>query len=99
MTTEIYEIPDSVDHLFREAHENDGASYRIIDYSDGMEMDNIQSMQLFIECVGIDEAFIVEDEGTQIVLEHPDYGASLVIDSGGLGDFFSHGFDCHWDNE
>lgn len=44
---EIYEIPNSVQHMFEQG-EN---SYRIIDYSI-QEMDNIQSMQFFLDCIG-----------------------------------------------
>ena len=37
---------------------------------------------------------IVEtDDGTQVVVIHPDFDHKLVIDSGGLGDLYSHGYD------
>lgn len=84
-----YEVPGSVKELF----ENGETSYRIINYDPSMEMDNIQSMQHFCETVGISEDYIETDDGTQIVIKHPDFENKLVIDSGGLGDFFSHGFD------
>lgn len=29
-------------------------------------------------------------------LIHSEYDKRIVIDSGGLGDFYSHGFDCSW---
>lgn len=97
MTTEIYEVPDSLTQLFQDVAEgNGGVSYRIINYTNGMDMDNNESMAHFIETVDIPEDAIIENEGTQVVLTHPDYEKKIVIDSGGLGDFFSHGFDCQW---
>ena len=80
-----YEIPESVEQLF----ENGETSYRIINYE--TEMDNIQSMQHFLECIGATDEQIETDDGTQVVLKLGD--KRMVIDAGGLGDFFSHGFD------
>lgn len=95
----IYEIPDDIDTLFKEVDENDGSiSYRIIDYGDGMSMDNNESMQYFINCVELSPASVEDDLGTQIVLGHSGYSKRIIIDSGGLGDFFSHGFDCYWED-
>ena len=97
MATEVYEVPENITQLFQDVAESDGyTSYRIINYNDGMDMDNISSMSHFAETVDIPEDAIIENEGTQIVLSHPDYKKNIVIDSGGLGDFFSHGFDCQW---
>lgn len=84
----IYEIPSSVKEMF-ELGEN---SYRIIDYSI-QDMDNIQSMQYFLECIGASSDNIQTDDGTQVVVVHPDFDHKLVIDSSGLGDFYSHGYD------
>lgn len=83
---EIIEVPDSVLQLFEQG-EN---SYRIIDYE--TEMDNNQSMQYFLECIGATDENIFEDSGTQVILKHPDRADMMVVDAGGLGDFFSHGF-------
>ena len=100
MSTEIYEVPDSVECIFEDVKAGDGDfSYRIINYTKSMDMDNIASMQHFIEVVDINDEYIVEDLGTQITLSHPDYDKRIVIDSGGLGDFYSHGFDCYWHEE
>lgn len=94
----IYEIPDDINSLFKEVDENDGSvSYRIIDYGEGMSMDNNESMQYFVDCVGISQDSIEEDLGTQIALGHSRYSKRIIVDSGGLGDFFSHGFDCYWE--
>lgn len=84
---EIYEIPDSVLVLFQQG-EN---SYHIITYVS--EMDNIQSMQHFLECIGATDENIYEDNGTQVILKHSDRPDMFVLDASGLGDFFSHGFD------
>ncbi len=83
-----YEVPSSIKELF----ENKEASYRIIDYTI-QEMDNIESMCYFLEYVGIPAENIEEDSGTQVILKHPEFDYKLVIDSGGLGDFYSHGYD------
>jgi hypothetical protein len=88
MATVIYEIPNSVKEMFEQG-EN---SYRIIDYSI-QEMDNIQSMQHFLDCTGATTDNIETYDGTQVVVIHPDFDHKLVIDSGGLGDFYSHGYD------
>jgi hypothetical protein len=85
--TDIIEIPDSVEQLFAQGENN----YRIISYE--KEMDNIQSMQHFLELIGATEWNIVEDLGTQVTVRHMDYPQHMVINAGGLGDFFSHGFD------
>lgn len=84
----IYEIPSSVKEIFEQG-EN---IYRIIDYSIN-EMDNIQSMQYFLEYIGATTDNIEIDEGTQVVIIHPDFDYKLTIDSRGLGDFYSHGYD------
>lgn len=100
MELEIYETPDSVHDLFREVEENEGSmSYRIINYCYDMSMDNNESLHHFIDIVGIPSNFIEEDLGTQITLKHPNYNKRIIIDSGGLGDFFSHGFDCYWQED
>jgi len=89
MALEIYEIPHDIDELF----ENGERSYRIINYNENMDMDNNQSMIHFMGCVGIHSDNVIYDYGTQIILTHSDYENKLCIDSGGLGDFYSHGFD------
>lgn len=91
---EIYEIPDSVKDMF----ERGESSYRIIDYSI-IGMDNNQSMQYFLSCIGATTCNIYEDCGTQVIMCHQDFDNKLVIDSGGLGDFYSHGFDVTFYNE
>lgn len=82
-----WSIPGSVEELFS----NGPTQYHIIDpdYSG----DNVYAMRLFIESVEGLAAHVVEDEGTQIVVAKD--GVSLVIDSGGLGDFDRHGFDVN----
>jgi hypothetical protein len=84
----IYEIPNSVKDLFQQG-EN---TYRIIDYSI-QEMDNIDSMSHFLECIDASDDDIYTNDGTQMVMIHPDFDHKLVIDSGGLGDFYSHGYN------
>lgn len=100
MNIEIYEIPNSITQLFFEFDHGE-TSYRIINYNDNMSMDNNQSMEHFIEAAGIPNENIENNEGTQIVVSHEDYNYKIVIDSGGLGDFYSHGFGMsrHDDSE
>lgn len=94
---DVYEVPDDIDSLFNEVNENDGEMfYRIIDYGEGMSMDNNDSMRYFTDCIGIHSDFVEEDLGTQVTLFHPDYNKRVVINAGGLGDFFSHSFECSW---
>jgi len=91
----IYEIPFNINQLFDDVRKNDGHySYRIIDYSN--EMDDKQSTNYFVEIVGINSEHIVEDYGTQILLKHPKHKNLIVINSVGLGDFYSHKFECKW---
>jgi hypothetical protein len=84
----IYEIPDSVTDLFEQC-EN---SYRIIDY-EIPGMNNIESLEYFLNQIGATNGDIYEGGSTQVVLTHPDFDYMLVIDSGGLGDFYSHRYD------
>ena len=83
-----YEIPDSITDLFEQG-EN---SYRVIDY-ETPGMDNIESLGYFLDQVGVSNKDIYESESTQVVLTHPDFDFMLVVDSGGLGDFYSHRYD------
>lgn len=101
MSLEIYEIPENFNELFKEVAENGGfMSYRIIDYNEGMDMDNVDSLRYFIENVGASVDWVLEDLlGTQIIISHPNYQKRIIIDSGGLGDFYSHGFECRWEEE
>ena len=83
----IYEVPASINELF-----TDESHYKIVDYTIG-EMDNIQAMALFLQTVGVLDSHILLNDGTQVHLSHPNYNYHIVIDSGGLGDMFSHGFE------
>lgn len=87
MALQIYEVPESIKQMFFDAP----ISYRICDDTISA-MDNIQSMNFFLEYIECEPNLIVEDYGTQVILEHPDYDFKIVIDSGVLGDFYSHGF-------
>lgn len=83
-----YNIPGDIDELFANGNRN----YSIIDYSiEGM--DNEESMDFFLDFIGVPQKNIVLDDGTQVYLVHEDYDYELKIDAGRLGDFFSHSFE------
>jgi len=84
MSTE-YNIPESVEELF----ENVPARYHIFDRD--QPGDNIFSMNLFLDCVGVPVEMVEEDDGTQVTLNNGT--KRIVIDSGGLGDFHLHGYE------
>ena len=89
MSSPIYEVPGSLKEIF----ENGESSYKIINYEKGMDMDNNVAMTHFLETVDVPSDAIELHDGTRVYLTHPDYDYIAVVDSGGLGDFFSHGFD------
>ena len=78
-------LPKSIEEMF----ENKEFQYT---YFSEDSLDNNWSMDWFIKAIGLSE-FIILNEGTQIVLHHPNYNYDLQIDAGGLGDFYSHTFD------
>lgn len=68
--------------------EDVGMSYR---FNTKTSYDNIESMRIFVERIyklEVNNIFI--DDGTMVVLEHPDYDYRVRLDSGGEGDFKSH---------
>ena len=79
------DIPNSIEELFSNGNQN----YYLSDY-DLQPMDNIESVEYFLEQVGVDNDNIETDYGTYMVLKHPDYDYKLEIQSGGMGDFNSH---------
>lgn len=100
MAIEVYEVPESLDELFEDMISNKGeVTYRIVNYGEGMSMDNNESMSHFLEVVDTGKVEVTDNYGTQIVLQHPNYERKVVIDAGGLGDFFSHAFYCSWEEE
>jgi hypothetical protein len=87
-----FNLPEDIDELFYRGEE----TYSLIDY-DLPEMDNIQSMDFFVNLLDIPEENILLDDGTMIILTHPDYDYNLRIDAGGLGDFHSHKWEVSID--
>lgn len=81
-----YNLPNSLQELYN----NSETTYYFHDYNDNMGMDNVGSMEYFLDYIGASSDTIVDGCGTQVVLEvHDRY---FQIDSYGLGDFYSHGF-------
>ena len=83
-----YEIPSCIDELFL----NGGANYSIVNYTIN-DMDNVQSMEYFLNLLDIGEENIDVDNGTEVILSHPDFDFKMRVESGGLGDPHSHSFD------
>lgn len=79
-------IPGDADELFANGGDH---SYEIRDRD--YPCDNVESMRLFLDAVGITADMVEIDGGTQVVIT--DGTKRLRIDSGGLGDFHLHGFD------
>lgn len=84
-----YDIPETIEALFN----NGNCFYSIVDY-DINPMDNIASMKLFLDEIGIKEENIAEYDGTQVYLKHDAFPFQIRVDSGGLGDFYSHSFNA-----
>lgn len=80
-----WNLPKDVNELFA----NVPTSYHIIDHD--YSGDNIYAMSLFVDNVTGLGDFITLDDGTQITATKD--GKTIVIDSGGLGDFHMHGYD------
>lgn len=83
------DIPNSVYEIF----EDHGGYYHFHDYDHGM--DNIESMSFFLDLIGCEIDDIVEDMGTLVVLVNKNYDFKIVIESHGLGDFYSHAFEAY----
>ena len=73
--------------MYKELFENVGETYG---FSTENELDNNLSMQYFLEMYDVPEDAIIEDEGTQVILSHPDFNFMIALDSHGTGDFYSH---------
>jgi len=88
---EEWNIPDDYDALVAAGD----AKYSIL----GVETtDNMDSMRRFLDAVGVPAEKIEADDGTQVTLTHPDLAKVIIIDSGGLGDFFDSSFDVSVQN-
>ncbi len=83
-----YNIPFDIETIYEDFY-NDITDYHIYDYD--KSGDNIFAMELFIECVRIHEDEIIENHGTQIVIQYEEKD-KLIIDSMGHGDFHLHGY-------
>ena len=83
---EEWNVPDD----FSQMVANGDASYSIL----GVETrNNMESMERFIDAVNVPVDKIEIDDGTQVILTHPDPTKVIVVDASGLGDFFDSGFD------
>ncbi|MBK2124426.1 hypothetical protein [Fangia hongkongensis] len=82
---QIYDIPENVDQFF----ENGITSYSIIDADE--VGDNLFSMDLFLDAVGFKEENIKLHDGTMVIVTNG--VQTFRINAGGLGDFYSHGYD------
>ena len=80
-----YNIPKDCDELFL-----NGNAFYVIEDSE-KRGDNVFGMKIFLESVGVPDEVVEFDEGTRVILSRD--GKRIQIDSGGLGDFSSHGFE------
>jgi hypothetical protein len=86
VVSEQWNIPANYDALVASG----AASYSILGV---LTADNSDSMSRFVDAVDGLAAHVEEDDGTQIRVAHPDPAKIIVIDAGGLGDFYDSGFD------
>lgn len=86
ISREEWNIPENFDRLIVLGD----AQYSIL----GVETrNNMDSMQRFVEAIPIPADKIEIDDGTQIIITHPDPSKIIVVEAHGLGDFFDSGFD------
>lgn len=57
------------------------------------DLDNIDAMGHFLEESGFED-YVSEDDGTMVFLSHDEYDFRVVIESFGLGDFYTHGISA-----
>jgi hypothetical protein len=60
------------------------------------DLDNIESLHRYLDDHDLG-AYVEDDEGTRATLKYA--GHSIVLDSYGLGDFYSHAIDATVDPE
>lgn len=65
-----------------------------VDFDTTDDLDNIQSMQLFLEHNNLHKN-IINDDGTQVFLYNGKSNEVVVLNSRGRGDFYSHAIDYH----
>lgn len=75
-------IPTDILELFE-----NGETFYDFDTEDSM--DNIQSLQFFLDFLDAD-SYVSHFDGTQCFLTHSAFDFELQLDSGGRGDFYSH---------
>ena len=84
--TEEWNLPANYDELVAAGE----TQYSILGV---LTSDNMDSMSRFVDFVEGLASKIEVDDGTQIQVAHPDRAKIIVIDAGGLGDFYDSGFD------
>ena len=90
-----YDVPETIKQMFDDVLKSEnGVEYSIVDYSDEMDLDNVESMAYFLDMLGVDSEDVLEDNGTLVYLKDVGYAEVIAIESYGLGDTYSHGFYC-----
>lgn len=89
MDVNIFDNAEDLFHLMKENKDS------VLQFSFHTEedLDNYESMALWLESNGLDD-FVIEDEQSLVVLEHPDFDFQIDVQSYGEGDFYSHGISC-----
>ena len=91
----IYEVPENIIELFNGFKTADEEQvYRIVNYNQGMEMDDGQALDHFLNTLGVSKDCVISRQYNQVTLYCEQFNYKVVIDVEGLGDFYSHGFYC-----
>ena len=96
----IYEVPKDIIELFNGFRTSSGEQvYRIVNYNQGMEMDDGQALNHFLNTLGVSNDCIIDKQDNQVTLSCEQFNYTIVIDVEGLGDFYSHGFYCRVEHQ
>lgn len=83
-------------HMFAEfSQDPNGIQYS---FKTEQDYDNIESMRFWLDENSLEE-YVIEDEGTLVILQDPSTNAEYVVESYGEGDFFSHGISVVYRTE
>ena len=82
-------FPENIEEIYRKG---ESVWYFKSDY----ELDNIESMSLFLEKSGILPEQILENDGTQCFIHKTGEELILILNSSGGGDFYTHNIEVEF---